>query len=269
MGSATCHLTTLSPYHSSVAVEKRLVRCYAADLHIHTALSPCAAEEMTPPAIVQAARRNGLAMIAVCDHNAAGNTAAVQVAAGDSLSVLAGMEITTAEEVHVLGLFPSAAAAQAAAGEVQRTLPTADKGYFVRFGPQLLFSSDGSVVGHERRMLALASRLSLSEAVNLIHRHDGLAVAAHVNRPSFSVLSQLGVFPTDVGFDALEVFAPPDRPPLIADFAGYGLPVISSSDSHFLADIGTTRTTLRMKAATFEELRLTFRGLNGRGVAHA
>jgi len=245
------------------------VRCYAADLHIHTALSPCAAEEMTPPAIVQAARRGGLAMIAVCDHNAAGNTAAVQAAAGDALTVLAGMEITTAEEVHVLGLFPSASAAQAAAEEVQRTLPMADQSYFARFGRQQLLSAEGVVGGHERRMLALAAGLNLGETVGLIHLHGGLAVAAHVNRPSFSVLSQLGMFPSDVGFDAIEVFAPAGRPAATADFHVYGLPVITSSDSHFLADIGTTRTTLRLKAATFAELKLAFCGQGGRGVVDA
>lgn len=245
------------------------MRRFAADLHIHTALSPCAAEEMTPPAIVQAARRSGLAMIAVCDHNAAGNAAAVQAAAGDGLSVLAGMEVTTAEEVHVLGLFPNADAALAAADEVQHTLPVADNAYVARFGEQRLMDAAGTVVGRETRMLALASMLDLTTTVRLIHRHGGVAVAAHINRPSFSVLSQLGVFPTNAGFDAIEVFTPAGMPARAADFAGYGLPVICSSDSHFPTDIGSTRTTFRMKAPTFEELVLALRGVGRRGVACA
>ena len=77
---------------------------------------------MTPPAIVETALAEGLAMIAVCDHNSARNVAAVQEAAGERLAVLAGMEITTAEECHVVGLFPDAAAAQAAGAEVGATL---------------------------------------------------------------------------------------------------------------------------------------------------
>ena len=84
--------------------------CFA-DLHVHTALSPCADAGMTPPAIVDAALAEGLAMIAVCDHNTARNAAAVQAAAGARLAVIAGIEITTAEEVHVVGLFPTPSAA--------------------------------------------------------------------------------------------------------------------------------------------------------------
>ena len=90
------------------------VRSILADLHIHTALSPCADGEMTPPAIVHEAVMKGLGMIAICDHNSAANTEAVQKAAGGLLTVIAGMEITTAEEVHVIGLFPTV---QSAAGD--------------------------------------------------------------------------------------------------------------------------------------------------------
>ena len=235
----------------------------AADLHIHTALSPCAAEEMTPPAIVRAARQAGLTMIAICDHNAAGNTAAVQAAARGRLAVLAGMEITTAEEVHVLGLFPGPEAAGAVASAVQRTLPAADEAYYKRFGAQHVMDADGAVTGHEPRMLAMRSTLALSAAVELIHRHGGLAVAAHINRPSFSVLSQLGLFPQDAGFDAVEVFA------RVAQSTSVGLPVLHSSDSHYLADVGSVRTMLHVQAPTFDELRLALRGSGERAVSCA
>ena len=267
------------------------MRCLSADLHIHTGLSPCAAEEMTPPAIVQAAIGSGLAMIAICDHNAAGNTAATQEAARRAasvgprgvtarrrtsepgLTVLAGMEMTTAEEVHVVGLFPNPDAAMAAADEVRATLPEADDAYRQRFGEQRLMDGDGEIVGYETKMLALTSTIELSAAVQLIHRHGGVAIAAHVNRPSFSVLSQLGVFPTDAGFDAIEVFSPcggdfrpaPPKPPL----AEHGLPVINSSDSHFLADIGRARSTFELEEANFDELALALRGVGGRGVRDA
>ena len=82
------------------------LRHATADLHIHTALSPCGSDEMTPRAIVEAALARGLDMIAICDHNSARNVAAVQEAGCGRLAVLAGIEITSAEEVHVLGLFP-------------------------------------------------------------------------------------------------------------------------------------------------------------------
>ena len=131
--------------------------CYA-DLHVHTALSPCADDEMTPPAIVDAALAEGLAMIAVCDHNSARNVAAVQEAAGERLAVLAGMEITTVEECHVVALFPDASAAQAAGAEVGATLGPVDDGYETFFGEQHVLDAAGAETAREA--LALATALS-------------------------------------------------------------------------------------------------------------
>ncbi len=235
------------------------------DLHIHTALSLCASEEMTPPAIVQAAAAKGLGMIAICDHNAAGNARATQEAAGDRLAVLAGMEVTTAEEVHVLGLFPDAAAAASAADEVQATLPD-EPGRPAAGSRQWLMDARGDVVGKAPKMLSAASALALEQAVELIKRHGGLAVASHVDRPSFSVMSQLGLFPVGAGFDAIEVFGGAGRPESPVDWAAFGLPILRSSDSHYLAEIASRTTCLAMREATFEGLRAAIR--RGEGGPH-
>ena len=230
---------------------------------------------MHPAALVDAAVGAGLDGVAVCDHNSAENVAAVQRAARPrGLAVIPGMEITTAEEVHVVGLFPDARAAMAAADEVQATLPEGDDAYRHQFGGQRLLDADGQVVGTENKMLAVSSTLDLSAAVNLIHRHRGLAVAAHVNRPSFSVLSQLGLFPPDAGFDALEVFTPCDASgrsaaPAADPYRSWGLPILASSDSHFLGDIGRCHSVFTMAAPTFDELALALRGVGGRGVRGA
>ena len=248
---------------------------FAADLHLHTALSPCAAEEMTPPAIVRAALGAGLSMIAVCDHNTAGNAAAVQEAAARAaavgqgrLVVLAGMEIMTAEEVHVVGLFPDAASAEAAAAEVLPTLPM-QRGRPSRFGRQTLMDADGRAVGREKRMLASASTFDLSASVDVIKRHGGVAVAAHVDRPSFSVTSQLGVFPEDVAFDALEISAFTLGTPKEIFFRSLGLPVWVSSDAHSLEEIGAAQTVLTAAVATPAELILAARENGAKGVARA
>ena len=242
------------------------MKTFRADLHVHTALSPCAAEDMTPPAIVQAACESGMALIAICDHNAAGNVAATQAAADGRLAVIAGIELTTAEEVHVLGLFPDPRRACAAATEVAATLPLADDAYYARFGPQRHMDASGTITGLECRMLAVASGFDLSAAINLIHGHEGVAVAAHINRPSFSVVSQLGLFPTDAGFDAIEVFSAPGFPSNATEFAKHGLPVLASSDSHFLGDVGSAFSVFEMKSPSFEELVLAIRRVGGRSV---
>lgn len=251
------------------------MRAILADLHVHTALSPCAADEMTPPAIVRAAREAGLELIAICDHNTATNTAPTQAAgARAGLAVLCAMEITTAEEVHVVGVFPDSATACAAAETVRATLPDADASYYQRFGPQREMDADGHVLATEPKMLAGASGLDLAATVALIHAHAGLAIAAHVNRPSFSVLSQLGLFPPDVIFDAIEVFTPcgPANArcsAAVEELARLGLPIIASSDAHYPGDIGRCRTGFLLEAPTFEELRLALAGACGRSVRRA
>lgn len=241
-----------------------------ADLHVHTALSPCAADEMTPPAIVAKALAENLHMIAICDHNSARNVAAVQDAAGDRLAVLAGMEITSAEECHVVGLFPAAAAAEAAAAELGGALPQIDDGYETFFGEQHVLGADGAELERETLALATAAALDVSAVVALIHRHGGLAVAAHIDRRAFGVIGQLGLFPTDAGFDGVEVsrhVAPGSKRE--AELGGYGLPIVRSSDAHYLDDIGAARTTLHCVEPGFAELALALRHEDGRSVGDA
>jgi hypothetical protein len=241
-----------------------------ADLHVHTALSPCADAEMTPPAIVAAALAEGLAMIAVCDHNSAGNVAAVQEAAGARLAVLAGMEITTAEECHVVGLFPDAAAAAAAGAEVGATLGPIDDGYETFFGEQRLLDADGTEVARETLALATATALDVDAVVALVHRHGGLAVAAHIDRRSFGVIGQLGFFPAGAGFDAVELSRHvPAGSEREAGFTVHGLPILHSSDAHYLADVGAVRTAVTCEGPSFDELALAVRGRDGRSIGDA
>jgi len=245
------------------------VKRFAADLHIHTALSPCASKDMTPRAIADAAIRRRLAVIAICDHNAAGNIAATREAAGDRIAVLAGIEIMTAEEAHVVGLFPSVEAAVATAEEVRAVLPDTTEAASRKFGEALLMNANGDIVGTDPKMLSAATSFPLSETVKLIQKHGGLAIAAHVDRPSFSVISQLGMFPEDVVFDAIELSTAPSSLSSAARLAGLGLPMIRSSDSHFLNNIGDAFTVFQMREPTFSELALALKGVSGRRCCRA
>jgi len=239
------------------------VKRFCADLHIHTALSPCAMDEMTPCGIVQAALNVGLQMIAICDHNSARNVAAVQEAGAGAIGVIPGIEITSEEEVHVLGLFPDVEAAGHVSEAIREGLPETGP-VSKHFGSQLLMDASGRVLGEETKMLGVASAYTLTEAVALIKRHGGLAVASHVDRPSFSVLSQLGMFPEDVEFDAIEISAAGWQQDRAEDFAFLGLPMVTSSDSHFLSDLGIAYTILEMQHASFDELARALRNEGGR-----
>ena len=243
---------------------------FASDLHIHTALSPCALDEMTPGAIVRTALNQGLDMIAVCDHNATHNAeavidAAARISGMQALSVLAGIEITSFEEAHIVGLFPDAATAEGVGEVVRQTLPL-EQGHKGIVGKSLRMDAHNDVLGRESRMLYMASCLTLEEAVMLIHRNNGLAIPAHVDRPSFSITSQLGTIPEGISFDALEISAAGCKHGRDAAFISFGYPIVTASDSHSLEEIGAARTWLRLKAPTFVELALALRGKQGRCV---
>ena len=238
---------------------------YAADLHIHTALSPCGDKQMTPPEIARVACERGLALIAVCDHNSARNAEAVrQAGATAGLAVLAGMEIATAEEVHLLGIFPDEPAAMAASRTVRDMLPDGDAEYFAKFGRQVLMNADGGEAGEETRALARAVPMSLEDAVALVRQHGGLAIPAHVDRPTYGLLSRLGQLPAEGLFDALDVSGRSSQLPQVAVFASSRLTAITSSDAHYLRDIGGSWTELVMEAPTFAELAMALRGEGGR-----
>lgn len=246
------------------------MRTVRADLHVHTALSPCGGDEMSPPAIVDAALAAGLDMIAVCDHNATGNVRAVGEAAGARLTVIAGMEIMSAEEAHVVALFPTQSAADHAADEVRELLPEVDEAYTRFFGEQELMSATGEVCGHEPRALAYPAPLRVDNVVELVHRYGGLAIAAHIDRPSFGVMAQLGYFPYDAGFDAAELsrHVPRDAA-AAAPYREHRLPLLRSSDAHYVGDVGATCSALDMGSATFAELVLAIAGRDGRRVHDA
>ena len=235
------------------------MRHVVADLHIHTVLSPCAAREMTPEAIVAEAVRKGLHMIAICDHNSSSNAAAVRRAAASELVVLAGIEVTSAEEAHVLGIFPDEKAAGAVAEVVRSRLPLGGEEQ-----EQELWGPDGEPAGRETRMLVASSGLVLGSVVELIHARGGLAVAAHVDRRSFSVIGQLGFLPEGVRFDAAEISAAGVKRGRVALHAGLGLPLLSASDAHSLEEIGDGATDLEVREPSFSELALALRGVKGR-----
>jgi 3',5'-nucleoside bisphosphate phosphatase len=246
---------------------------FRADLHLHTALSPCASEQMTPPLIVAQALELGLDMIAVSDHNTAGNVRAVQQAAeaaGGELTVLAGIEITSAEEVHVVGVFPDTDAAERVSAVIRARLSTADAQYYSFFGEQFLLAADGTEAGSETATLAWATPFDLNETVQLIHAAGGLAIAAHVDRKAFSVFSQLGFFPPDAGFDAIELSKHAARKPeTLGEFYALGLPVTKASDSHFLEEMGAAYTDLVLAEPSFAELELALAERDGRSIVRA
>ena len=217
------------------------------DLHIHSCLSPCGDLLMTPNNIVGMAYLKGLDVIAVCDHNAMGNVAAVEtVGKTMGVAVLPGMELTTREEAHMLAYFPDLEAALPFAGAVRTHLPDIPNNAQF-FGRQVFMDDEDEETGEEPRLLISALTLSFEECARLIHEYGGICVPAHINRGSNGALNTLGFLPENVDYDALEVSG--EAPSLPAAFDS--LPRLRSSDAHYLENISEKkfRLTAREKSA--------------------
>ncbi len=233
---------------------------------MHTCLSPCAEDEMKPRAIVRRAREQGLDVIGICDHNATGNVEAVRRAGMlEGVVVFGGIEITSEEEVHVLGLFDRKEDLEAMQRLMDESLHGENNAEL--FGEQLFCDENDVVTGREMRLLIGATGLSVEEVVESIHRFGGLAIASHVDRASFSILSQLGFVPERLSVDALEVSPQrsvaeaSERFPQLKDY-----PLVRSSDAHRLEAIGQTAFTFTGVRPCVAELRRALLGKGGRKV---
>ncbi len=208
------------------------------DLHIHSCLSPCAEDDMTPANLAGFAKLAGADLIAVTDHNSARNLPAVQtVCAAYGLRLLPGIEVNTAEEIHLLCYFPTVADALAYGEALYAALPAFPYDEQI-WGRQLVMDENDEVTGTVEKLLTGAVSWSLAEAKRRCEAVGGVAVPAHIDADSYSVLSVLGLFPDDLGFAAVEVHLPQKLPGLIGrGFVPSGLEVLHSSDAHQLADV--------------------------------
>jgi len=164
---------------------------YRADLHVHTVLSPCAEIEMLPPLIVEEAQAKGIQIIAITDHNASANIAAVQKAAiGTDLVVLPGMELQTQEEIHILCLFDTLEQVFELQKFVDDHLPTIANDP-EHFGVQLIVDSEGELISQEERLLLTSVNISITEAFYMVNKLSGLFIPAHINRKAYGLIEVL------------------------------------------------------------------------------
>ena len=209
---------------------------FSFDLHMHSCLSPCGGEDNTPANLAGMCALAGLDIVALTDHNTCGNCRAFSDAcAAYGILALPGMELTTAEEVHVVCLFPDPDSAEDFAACVRSTLPPIRNKPDI-FGPQILMDSGDRVLGEETAFLAGASGIGVYQAAALAASYGGFAFPAHIDRPSFSLIANLGLWDPSMGFTLAELSrrCPEDflrRPDL------RGVRFISDCDAHYLDQI--------------------------------
>lgn len=201
------------------------------DLHIHSCLSPCGDDQSTPGNLAGMLKLAGIDAVALTDHNTCGNCRPfIKHAEGYGLVALPGMELTTSEEVHVVCLFEDIENAGGFSREVYKSLPPIPNKPEI-FGPQVLRGEDDEAAGFEEKLLISATRIGIYDVAAMAGEYGGVAFPAHIDRPGFSLLANLGLWDDAMGFMFYEKTRGADPSALPAR------PFLINSDAHRLEDI--------------------------------
>lgn len=213
---------------------------YYYDLHIHSALSPCGDEDMTPNNIVNMAVLNGLSVIALSDHNTMGNICAIEkVAEKNNLICLPAMELESAEEIHFLCLFEDTDRALEFEKEVVKPRLPDIKNNKELFGRQLLMDENDNIVGEEDRYLINATEITADELNPLVKKYGGAVVPAHIDKQTKSLMSVFGTVGDYMGYTSLEISknAPENYTENTECICKRGYNFLFDSDAHYLWQI--------------------------------
>ena len=233
------------------------------DLHTHTCLSPCGDARMIPPRILRTAAEKKIDVIGISDHNTAENVAAVQEIACDyGVTVIGGMEVTTQEEAHILAFFDRMDQLEEFQAFIYRYLHGSNSPG--DFGHQWVVDSEGGVIDMNPRLLIGAAELSVRQVTDAIHGLSGVAIAAHVDRQTFSILGQLGFIPDDLELDAVELSPFYRRSGFDPD--SVMLPCVTFSDAHYVEEIGRSWIDAVVADPSVEEIKKALAGDDGRSI---
>lgn len=238
---------------------------YSYDLHLHSCLSPCGDNDMTPNNLVNMAGLLGCDIIALTDHNTCRNTpAAVKVGEQAGVLVIPGMELTTAEDAHVVCLFETVEAALDFDAYVQShrmEIPNRPE----IFGDQLILNENDEQIGTIDGLLIPATEIGVDQVHELVCSFGGEAFPAHVDHDSYSVIASLGAIPPEAGFSAAELSFGADRAqqlllhPELSD-----LIVVRDSDAHYLHLMPEEHPQVELPERSAKALIAALRGIEGK-----
>lgn len=209
-----------------------------ADLHIHTCLSPCAEDDLTPATAAGLAKLAGADLIAVTDHNSARSLPAARAACeAYGLRLLPGVEANTQEEIHLLCYFADVETALEFSSRLYEKLPAFPYDPAI-WGRQLVMDENDQVIDQVPKLLTGAVELSLAQTAALCRSLSGIPVPAHADADSYSLFSVLGGWPLDVDFELFEIKDPAKAERLVrAGSFPAGKPMLLSSDAHRMEDV--------------------------------
>ncbi|HSM46199.1 MAG TPA: PHP domain-containing protein, partial [Draconibacterium sp.] len=230
---------------------------YKADLHIHTVLSPCADLEMTPCNIVEQAKKTGIEIIGITDHNSTKNALLVKrLAEKEKIYVLTGAEVTTKEEVHCLAFFEfddQLNQFQQFLDEQITIIPNPDG----HFGYQPVVDENDNILELIPNYLPAALKSGIQEVQQKVESLNGIFIPAHVDRPSNGLFSQLGFIPRGLKFDAMGISRFSSEKDARKHYVlGNEITLIRNSDAHYLQQIGEICTMFWMEGMNFLEIKM-------------
>lgn len=205
------------------------------DLHIHSALSPCASEEMTPHNIVNMAKLKELDIIAVTDHNNASNLRVIsKLAKAKNLLFIPGIEVESQEGVHILCYFQTVDSAESFGAKIFDSLPKIKTNKV--FGEQQIFDENDEVIDCVETLLINSAKFTIDKIYDLVQAYEGIMIYAHVFRQSNGILSVLGFFPDKIPIKTIEIYASNLTENRLRQLSStYN--IITNSDAHQLQDI--------------------------------
>ena len=238
---------------------------FRADLHIHTVLSPCADLEMTPANIVDKAKKSGLQIIGITDHNSTKNAFLVKrLAEKEGIYVLTGAEVTTKEEVHCLAFFEFEYGLnqfQQFLDEQITIIPNPDG----HFGYQPVVDENAQILELIPNYLAAALKSGINEVQQKVESLDGIFIPAHVDRPVNGLFSQLGFVPPELKFHALGISGLSSEKDVRKHYVlDAGIALIRNSDAHYLQQIGEIYTRFWMEEINYSEIKMALNQQNNR-----
>jgi 3',5'-nucleoside bisphosphate phosphatase len=241
------------------------MRQFRADLHIHTVLSACADLGMSPEVIVRKAKEKNIDVIGITDHNSTLQCGLVmEIAQEEGLATLCGVEVTTREEVHCLAYFKDNETLKSFQEYLDVHLPVLN--YLPgKFGFQVVVDRHEKIRKVIGNYLNVGLNQGINEVEKEVHRLGGLFVPAHIERPLFGIISQLGFIPEQLDCDAFGIMSHSREADIRKRYSlSAGIPLIKASDAHSPKDIGSGYTVFEMYEPTFEEIKMALKGFKGR-----
>ncbi len=206
---------------------------YRYDIHIHSAVSPCAENDMTPVTIVGTAVLSGLDFVAIADHNSIAHVpVALKAGKAYGIKVVPAIELQTREDIHIVCLFEKYEDLSAFVERIPFSTRENEEEFF---GEQLIYDEDDEIIGKEKRMLLDSADISCDDVPALVKEFGGVAIPAHIDREGNSMLAILGTIVD--GFPIVE-FSTKASQDMIDEWSKtHG--VVIDSDAHTLESIST------------------------------